>query len=89
MRTIGVTSSVVTLEKFCAMMAVEDALMVLAISRSTPGAVSCRLTVVISTSSGRPNSAVTASAIRNISSSIACASRTGAGYIVMSIETVA
>ena len=83
------TYSVVNAEKFCAMTAVEDALMVLAISRSTPGAVSCRLTVVISTSSGRPNSAVTASAIRNISSSIACASRTGAGYIVMSIETVA
>ena len=77
-----------TLEKFCAMMAVEDALMVLAISRSTPGAVSCRLTVVMSTSSGGLNSAVTASAIRTISSSIA-SSRTSAGDIVMSIETVA
>ena len=78
-----------TFEKFFAMMAVEDALMVLAISRSTPGAVSCRLTIVMSTSSGRPNSAVTASAIRNILSFNAFASRTGAGSIVMSIETVA
>ena len=80
-----------TFEKFFAMMAVEDALMVLAISRSTPGAVSCRLTVVMSTSSGGPNSAVTASATRNISSSKyeLKSSRTSAGYIVMSIKTVA
>ena len=48
-RTVA-TYSVVNAEKFTAITAVEFALMVLAISRSTPGAVSCRLTVVMSTS---------------------------------------
>ena len=75
-------------EKFCAMTAVEDALMVLAISRTTPCAVSCKLMVVMSTSSGGLSSAVTASSILAISSA-AASSRTSAGSIVMSIETVA
>ena len=52
LRAWRVRISMVSPEKFCAMMAVEDALVVLAISRITPGAVSCRFTLVISTSSG-------------------------------------
>ena len=72
-------------------MAREDALMVLAISRSTPGAVSCKLTVVKSTSSGGQNSAMTASLIMAILpwGSSFTSSRTSAGYIVMSTEMVA
>ena len=88
MRTKGATYSVDNPEKFCAMTAVEDALMVLAISRTTPGAVSCKLMVVMSTSSGGLSSAVTASPTLAISSSIA-SPRISAGNIVMSIETVA
>ena len=49
---MGVMPSMVWLEKSSAMMAAEDAFMVLAISRTTPGVVSCRLTLVMVTSSG-------------------------------------
>ena len=49
---MGVMLSMVSPEKFCERMAVEDALVVLAISRITPGAVSYRFTLVMSTSSG-------------------------------------
>ena len=79
------TYSVVNAEKFCAMTAVEDALMVLAISRKTPGAAR-GLTIVMSTSSGGLSSAVTPALIWARSS---CLPRTSAGDIAMSIETVA
>ena len=72
-----------TFEKFFAMMAVEDALMVLAISRKTPGA---RLMVVLFTSLGGLSSAVTPASIWARSSFF---SRTNAGSIMMSIDTVA
>ena len=63
MRTMGFRYSMVNAEKFCATTAVEDALMVLAITRRTPGAVSCRFMVVMSTSSSGLSSAVTTSSI--------------------------
>ena len=80
------TYSVVNAEKFTAITAVEFALMVLAISRKTPGAVLCRLTVVIFTSSGGLSSAVTPASISARSS---CLPSTNAGDIVISIDTVA
>ena len=83
LRITVATYSVVTAEKFCAMTAVESALMVLAISRKTPGA---GLTVVMSTSSGRLSSALTPALISARSSSLLMKSGED---IVMSIETVA
>ena len=83
LRITVVTCSMVNAEKFCAMTAVENALMVLAISRKTPGA---GLTVVMSTSSGGLSSAVTPALIWARSSSLR---RSNAGDVVMSIETVA
>ena len=81
-RTVA-TYSVVNAEKFSAMTAVENALMVLAISRKTPGA---GFTIVMSTSSGGLSSTVTPALIWARSSSLR---RSNAGDIVMSIETVA
>ena len=75
--------SVVNAEKFSAITAVEFALMVLAISRKTPGA---GLTVVMSTSPGGLSSAVTPALISARSSGLP---RKSAGDTVMSIETVA
>ena len=83
LRITVATYSVVTAEKFCAMTAVESALMVLAISRKTPSA---GLTVVMSTSSGRLSSALTPALISARSSSLLMKSGED---IVMSIETVA
>ena len=51
--TTGVISSIVSWEKFCCRVVVEDSLVVLAISWITLGTVSCRL-VVMFTSLGRP-----------------------------------
>ena len=86
LRITVATYSMVSAEKFFAMTAVENALMVLAISRKTPGAVLCRLTVVIFTSSGGLSSAVTPASISARSS---CLPSTNAGDIVISIDTVA
>ena len=47
-----VAISTVVDEKFCWIMAVEDGLVVLAISRKVPGTVACRFSTVIITSSG-------------------------------------
>ena len=69
LRTTGVMLSIVSLENSCSRMAVDDAFVVLAISRTTPGAVSCRFTLVISTSSGGLRWAVSASATLPIPSS--------------------
>ena len=84
---------VISPEKFCARMAVEDGLVVLAISRITPGAVSCRFTLVMSTSSGGLRMPVTASAMTNQAWSPTknseFLSRLAPGKIVTSIETVA
>ena len=85
MRTMGFMYSMVNPEKICATTAVEDALMVLAISRKTPGAAR-GLTIVMSTSSGGLSSTVTPALIWAKSSSLR---RSNAGDIVMSIETVA
>ena len=75
--------------------------LVLAISRITPGAVSCRFTLVMSTSSGGLRVAVTASATltENLRMAVTASSptkswceflsRMNAGEIVTSIETVA
>eukprot|EP00964_Phaeocystis_antarctica_P069973 scaffold42576_cov54-Phaeocystis_antarctica.AAC.6 len=52
LRTKGVMVSIVNWVKLCTRMAVEDALVVLATSWTTPGAVSCRFTLVMVTSSG-------------------------------------
>ena len=52
LRTKGVMISIVNWVKICTRMAVEDALVVLAISWKTPGTVSCRFTPVMFTSSG-------------------------------------
>ena len=102
LRTTEVMLSMVSPRKLCARMAVEDALVVLAISRITPGAVSCRFTLVMSTSSGGLRVAVTASATltENLRMAAVTASsptkswceflsRMNAGEIVTSIETVA
>ena len=51
LRTTGLMLSIVSLENCCSRMAVDDALVVLAISRTRPGAVSYRFTLVMSTSS--------------------------------------
>ena len=83
LRITVATYSVVTAEKFCAMTAVENALMVLAISRKTPSA---GLTVVMSTSPGGLSSALTPALISARSSGLP---RKSAGDTVMSIETVA
>ena len=100
LRTTEVMLSMVSPRKLCARMAVEDALVVLAISRITPGAVSCRFTLVMSTSSGGLRVAVTASATltENLRMAVTASptkswceflSRMNAGEIVTSIETVA
>ena len=59
--TTGVTLSIVSLEKICCRVAVENSLMVLAISWMVPSAVSCRLAVMF-TSLGRLKRAATVSA---------------------------
>ena len=51
--TTGVMASIVSSEKFCCRVAVEDSLAVLAINWITLGTVPCRL-VVMFTSLGRP-----------------------------------
>ena len=61
LRTKGVMVSIVNCEKLCTKMAVEDALVVLAISWKTPGTVSCRFTPVMFTSSGGLSLSVIAS----------------------------
>ena len=87
--TTGVMLSMVSPEKLCATMAVEDALVVLAIRRTTPGAVSCRFTLVISTSSGGLRLAAAASASLTQASFPRSRPRMNAGETVTSIERVA
>ena len=65
----GAMLSIVSLENCCSRMAVDDAFVVLAMSRITPGAVSYRFTLVMSTSSGGLKRAVSASATLPIPSS--------------------
>ena len=89
LRTTGVMLSMVSPEKLCATMAVEDALVVLAIRRTTPGAVSCRFTLVISTSSGGLRLAAAASASLTQASFPRSRPRMNAGETVTSIERVA
>ena len=90
LRTMGVISSMVCSEKSCAMMAVEDALMVRAISRITPGIVACRLTLVMSTSSGGLRCAVTAAVTwANSACPITVILKIKDGESVASMETVA
>ena len=93
LRTKGVMVSIVNCERLCTKMAVEDALVVLAISWTTPGAVSCRFTLVMVTSSGGLRLVVTASASVAKSSSSGktpeSLARITAGKTVTSIETVA
>ena len=87
LRTSGVRNSAVSTERNCTTTAVDDALMILAISRITPGAVSCRLMVVRSTSSGTGKSEVSTSVTQAISTSFTSSKRR-AGNIVKSIVTV-
>ena len=74
--------------KSCSIMAVEDGLLVLAITRKVPGTVACRLSAVITTSEGGLYSLVMVltSNHRTLPDQLAI---TDEGLTVMSIETVA
>ena len=89
LRKTGVTNSGVGKEKSDTTKSVDDALMILAISRTTPGAMSCMLMAVISTSSGTLSSTVNALATRFPITRSPARSRRRAGDIVTFIVTVA
>ena len=73
--------------KSCSIMAVEDGLLVLAITRKVPGTVACRLSAVITTSEGGLYSLVMV--LTSNHRTLAQLAITYEGLTVMSIETVA
>ena len=73
--------------KSCSIMAVEDGLLVLAITRKVPGTVACRLSAVITTSEGGLYSLVMV--LTSNHRTFAQPNITYEGRIVTSIETVA
>ena len=73
--------------KSCSIMAVEDGLLVLAITRKVPGTVACRLSAVITTSEGGLYSLVMV--LTSNHRTLAQFAITYEGLTVMSIETVA
>ena len=75
--------------KSCSIMAVEDGLLVLAITRNVPGTVACRLSAVITTSEGGLYSLVMVLASNHNPNLPDQAAITYEGRIVTSIETVA
>ena len=90
LRRRGVADSAVSAERAFTRKSVDDALMTLAIIRTTPGAVSCRLMVVMSASSGTKSSAAVNTSVTQFSISRPSAtSRRRAGNIVTFIVTVA
>ena len=88
-RRRGVNNSAVSAERNCTTKAVDDALMILAITWITPGDVSCRLVVVMSTSSGTLMRSAVNTLVAQAIALLFEISKRRAGNIVMFIVTVA